>query len=58
MTPQQELHWKQATQFRQTAEWGMRAIKSAFPCIKEKIMYETKGRRKVMLNLMVLRYNY
>jgi hypothetical protein len=58
MTPQEELAWKQATQFRQTAVWGMHTIKSAFPCIKEKIMYETKGRQEVMLNLMVLLYSY
>jgi hypothetical protein len=58
MTPREELAWKQATKFCQTAEWGMRAIKSAFPRIKERIMYETKGQWKVMLNLMVLLYNY
>jgi DDE superfamily endonuclease len=58
MSAREKLRWKQATQFRQTAEWGMRAMKSAFPRIKEKIMYETKGRRKLMLNLMVLLYNY
>jgi hypothetical protein len=58
MTICEKQKWQQATQFRQTAEWGMCAMKSVFPRIKEKIMYKTKGRRKVMLNLMVLLYNY
>lgn len=52
------LQFQQATSVRQAAEWGMRAIQSAFPRMKDMIRYEEEGlERKLMLKLMVLLYN-
>jgi len=39
-------------------EWGMQGFQSSSPCLKEKIIYEERGERKIMLNLMVLLYNF
>jgi hypothetical protein len=47
-----------ATSVRQMAEWGMQGFQSSFPRLKEKILYEEKGEWKIMLNLMVLLYNF
>ena len=47
-----------ATSVQQMAEWGMRGFQSSFPCLKENILYEEQGERKIMLNLMVLLYNF
>jgi hypothetical protein len=49
---------REATSLRQAAEWGMRAIQSAFPRVKNKIKYEEHGFRAIMLECMVLLYNY
>ena len=51
------LQLKQATSLRQAAEWGMRAIQSAFPRMKDAILYEEKGERGVVLKLLPLLYN-
>jgi DDE superfamily endonuclease len=48
----------EATAVRQLSEWGMRGFQSSFPRLKEKIKYEERGERKIMLNLMVLLYNF
>ena len=48
----------EATAVRQMAEWGMRAFQGSFPRLKEKIRFEERGERKIMLNLMVLLYNF
>jgi hypothetical protein len=48
----------EATAVRQMAEWGMRGFQSSFPRLKEKIKFEERGERKVMLHLMVHLYNY
>ena len=46
-----------ATSLRQAAEWGMRAIQSAFPRLKDHISYEENGERTVILKLLPLLYN-
>ena len=46
-----------ATSLRQSAEWGMRAVQSAFPWLKDKIKFEENGERKVTLLLACLLYN-
>jgi len=51
------LQLKQATSLRQAAEWGMRSIQSAFPRMKDAILYEEKGERAVILKLLPLLYN-
>jgi hypothetical protein len=53
------LRQQQATSLRQAAEWGMRAIQSSFPRLKDRIMYEESGtERRIFLALMPLLYNF
>jgi DDE superfamily endonuclease len=52
------LRMEQATSLRQAAEWGMRAIQSAFPRLKDTIHYEENGERGVFMSLVPLLYNY
>jgi hypothetical protein len=47
-----------ATSVRQLSEWGMRTIQAQFPRLKDAVDYEENGERKVILQLMVLLYNY
>jgi hypothetical protein len=42
---------------RQSVEWGMRAIQSSFPRLKDRFVYEENGERKLMLKMMILLYN-
>ena len=49
---------RDATSICQLSEWGMRMIQGRFPRLKDHIRYEEKGERRVILNLMVLLYNY
>jgi hypothetical protein len=52
-TPLDLLRMEQATSLRQAAEWGMRAIQSAFPRLKDRIHYEVNGERAVFLRLVM-----
>jgi hypothetical protein len=47
----------EATSMRQSAEWGMRALKASFPRLKDRFVYEEYGERKVILKMMLLLYN-
>ncbi len=47
----------QATSMRQSAEWGMRAVQSSFPRLKDRILYEERGERKLLLLSLFLIYN-
>ncbi|KAG9404967.1 hypothetical protein AC1031_004065 [Aphanomyces cochlioides] len=49
---------RQATSLRQTAEWGMRALKGSFPRLKDRLVYEERGERRLILNMMVLLFNF
>ena len=49
---------RQATSLRQLAEHGMRMIQGQFPRMKDNLQLEDFGKRKVILQLMVLLYNY
>jgi DDE superfamily endonuclease len=49
---------EQATSLRQAAEWGMRAVQSAFPRLYDRIKYEENGERGVYLSLLPLLYNF
>jgi hypothetical protein len=49
---------REATALRQAAEWGMRAIQSAFPRLLDDIKYEENGSRKLILSVMVMLYNF
>ena len=57
-TPSEMLRLDQATSLRQAAEWGMRAIQSAFPRFYDRIKFERNGERAVYLSLLPLLYNY
>ena len=48
---------REATAMRQSAEWGMRALQSSFPRLKDRITYEETGERKIILKMMVLLFN-
>ena len=53
-----EIHRKRAcTSMRQSAEWGMRGLRSSFPRINDKIRWEDAGERKIDLKMMVLLFN-
>ena len=49
---------RQATSIRQLSEWGMRCLQGSFPRIKDKFRYEEKGERKLILQMIVLLYNF
>ena len=48
---------KEATAMRQSAEWGMRALQSSFPRLKDRFIYEEYGERRIILKSMILLYN-
>jgi hypothetical protein len=41
----------------QTAEWGMRMIQTSVPRIKDRFVYEERGKRRIYLKLLILLYN-
>ena len=43
---------------RQSVEWGMRAFQSSFPRIKDRIIFEENGEKRLILRLLVLLFNY
>jgi hypothetical protein len=42
---------------RQAAEWGMRAIQSSFPRLKDMLVYEDTGERRILMKMVCLLYN-
>ena len=48
---------REATSMRQSAEWGMRALQSSFPRLKDRFIYEEHGERKVIMKMMLMLYN-
>ena len=48
---------RQATSMRQAAEWGMRAIQSSFPRLKDTFVYEETGERRIVMKMLCLLYN-
>jgi DDE superfamily endonuclease len=57
-SPEEIVIFQQATKLRQAAEWGMRAIQSAFPRMRCTLTYEEQGSRKIILYAMVMLYNF
>ena len=47
---------RDATSMRQSAEWGMRAFQASFPRVKDCVLFERKGRCK-MIKMMLLLFN-
>ena len=48
---------EEATLMRQSAEWGMRAFQASFPRIKDRVIFEENGERRLILKLLVLLFN-
>jgi hypothetical protein len=48
---------QQATSMRQAAEWGMRAIQSSFPRLKDTFVYEDTGEHRILMKIVCLLYN-
>jgi hypothetical protein len=57
-TAREAAGYLQATQLRQSAEWGMRALKGSFPRLTVPIVYEELGERKIIIEVAVLLYNW
>jgi DDE superfamily endonuclease len=49
---------RQATSVRQLSEWGMRALQASFPQLKDRMIYKEKGVRRLIMNMIVLLYNF
>jgi hypothetical protein len=50
---------QQATSFRQSAEWGMRAIQGSFPRLKDKMLFsESMEDRKAFLHMISMLLNF
>jgi hypothetical protein len=51
--------WKEreATLARQTAEWRMRMLQKLFPRVKDRFIYEERGKRRIYIKMLVLLYN-
>jgi hypothetical protein len=48
---------RQATSARQTAEWGMLAMQTYFPRIKDRFVYKERGERRIVLKMFVILYS-
>jgi len=49
---------RQATSVRQLSEWGMRGLQASFPRLKDRLLYDEVGERKIILELIVLLFNF
>eukprot|EP00536_Pseudo-nitzschia_multiseries_P013783 jgi/Psemu1/36387/gm1.36387_g len=49
---------REATLLWQLSEWGMQMIQGQFPRLKDRLILEDFGDQKVILNVMMLLYNY
>jgi DDE superfamily endonuclease len=48
----------QATSMRQSAEWGMYALQGSFPRLRDKIVWEDRGERRISILVIMLIYNF
>jgi hypothetical protein len=48
---------QQAMYMRQAAKWGMRAIQSLFPRLKDTFVYEETGEHRILMKMVCLLYN-
>ena len=55
---QNSLLHRQATSVRQLSEWGMRGLQGSFPRLKDRLKYEERGERRIILEMVVLLYNF
>ena len=54
---QDTILWKEATSVRQLSEWGMRGLQGSFPRLKDKLVYEERGERLIIIKLIAHLYN-
>ena len=52
-----ELH-RAGTSVRQLSEWGMRGLQGSFPRLKDDLLYEERGERKLTLFSIIYLYNF
>ena len=45
---------REARSMCQSAEWGMRALQSSFPCMLERLVYEERGELRIIMKMMIL----
>jgi hypothetical protein len=50
--------FRAATSVSQMSEWGMRGLQGSFPRIKDRLQYEERGERRIILLLLALLYNF
>ena len=55
---QELLMYADATSLRQSSEWGMSGFKRSFPRLLDRLHWEETGERKVIVQLMILLYNF
>ena len=48
---------RHATSMHQSVEWGMRAVESSFPRLKDTMVYEVYGERRITMKMLLLLYN-
>ena len=48
---------REATAMRQASEWGMRALQSSFPRLKDRMRFEETGERKIIMKMLILLFN-
>lgn len=56
--PIERIVGRNATSVRQLSEWGMRSFQGSFPRLRDKFFYEERGERSIILECIVLLYNY
>jgi hypothetical protein len=55
---QNPLLHRQATSVRQLSEWGMRGLQGSFPRLRDRLKYEERGERRIILEMIVLLFNF
>ena len=49
---------RDATSVRQLSEWGMRGLQGSFPRLRDRIPWEERGERKLLMQLVIYLFNY
>jgi len=49
---------RDACSIRQLAEWGMYGFQGSFPRLKDRLAYEERGERKLIMQSIILLYNF
>jgi len=48
---------REATSMCQSAKWGMRAVQTSFPRLKDQLVYEENGEQRIMFDCLFLLFN-